>query len=62
MYAKAYEVQHDLDRKRKGLAAWAVVEIIEAGSPRLVCRHVTFRDAIDTIAALEFDKGQWWQS
>jgi len=51
--AKTYEVHHDPDRKRKGLPAWAVVEIVDACSLHVICRHTTLQDALQTKAALE---------
>jgi hypothetical protein len=51
--AKRYEAHHDPDRKRKGLAAWAVVETVDFSSTHVVCRHTTLQDALRTKAALE---------
>jgi hypothetical protein len=56
--AKTYELRHDPDRKRKGLAAWAVFEIVDGVSEHVVCRHTSLQDALQTKAALEPSEGQ----
>ena len=56
--AKTYEVHHDPDRKRQGLSAWAVVETVGDSSWRVISRHTSLQEALQTKTVLETSEGQ----
>jgi hypothetical protein len=55
--AKTYEVHHDPERKRQGLSAWAIVEAVDGSSWRIISRHTSLQDALQTKTALETSGG-----
>ncbi len=57
-HAKTYEVHHDADRKLRGQTPWAVAEIIDGNSSKVISRHTTLQEAVQTKAALEGSEEQ----
>ena len=55
---QTYEVHHDPDRKRQGLSAWAIVETVDGSSWRVISRHTSLQEALQTKTALETREGQ----
>jgi len=48
-----YEIRFDKTRQKKGLKAWAVFEIVDAGFSRGLSQHGTEAEAKAALAKLE---------
>lgn len=55
--AKQYEIRFDKTRQKKGLKAWGVFEVVDAGFSRGLSQHQTEGEAEAALAALQSQEG-----